>query len=174
MKKGFTLIELLIVIGIIAILMAIAIIAINPGRQFAKANNAKRWADVGAIANAISLKIVEERGDWGVSGNCEDLLSLTDGVTYPLAFDDGDPTVDEVDICDCLVPYYFGSMPLDPDPTGGLPPNETPPCSVIGDSSYYDTGYTISRGSEGRIKITAPLADDADGDGSPDIISVSR
>ena len=47
-KKGFTLIELLVVIGILAVLLTIVLIAINPGRQFAQANNTKRRSDVNA------------------------------------------------------------------------------------------------------------------------------
>ena len=43
-KKGFTLIEILVVIGIMAVLATIVIIAINPAKQFAQARNADRTA----------------------------------------------------------------------------------------------------------------------------------
>ena len=37
-QSGFTLIEILVVIGLIAFLAAVVIIAINPARQFARAH----------------------------------------------------------------------------------------------------------------------------------------
>lgn len=145
---GFTLIELLIVIGIIAVLMAIAIVAINPARQFAKANDAKRWGDVSAIANAISIKIVDEKGGWNVTGNCENLLAFT-STDIALAWDGTGADATAFDICDCLVPDYLGSMPL--DPSDGVTP-DTLPCGA----ASYDTGYEISRNAAGRITISAP------------------
>ena len=61
-QKGFTLIEILVVIGIIAVLAAIVIIAINPARQFAQARDAKRTSDVSAISNAIGQYISDNKG----------------------------------------------------------------------------------------------------------------
>ncbi len=52
-KKGFTLIELLIVIGIIAILAGIVLVAVNPAQQFGKANDSERKSEIGTILSAI-------------------------------------------------------------------------------------------------------------------------
>jgi prepilin-type N-terminal cleavage/methylation domain-containing protein len=55
-RKGFTLIELVVVIGILAVLLTIVLVAINPARQFKQANDTKRRSDVNAILNAVLLQ----------------------------------------------------------------------------------------------------------------------
>ncbi len=93
-NKGFTLIELLIVIGIIAILAAAVIIAINPGQQFAQARDATRKSHVNSIKKAIlsyqidnlgSLRNIELQSTFKEicntneieSAECEDLIDLS-------------------------------------------------------------------------------------------------
>src|SRR4030042_864409 len=61
-QKGFTLIEILVVIGIIAILAAVVLIAINPAKQFAQARNSQRTSNVNAILNAIGQRMTDNKG----------------------------------------------------------------------------------------------------------------
>jgi prepilin-type N-terminal cleavage/methylation domain-containing protein len=136
--KGFTLIELLVVIGIIVILMTAALVAINPFKQFAMANNASRWSGVTTTMNAISQAMVDGKGDFKCTPtgaavtNCPatgDTVPITtakvmaDSTTHPTGYD----------ICSCLVSTgnYMGTMPFDPQN------GKWSTCSS------YDTDYTI-------------------------------
>lgn len=61
-SKGFTLIELLIVIAVMAILMAVVFVALNPLARFEDTRNSRRWTDVNAIISAIKLHQVDNQG----------------------------------------------------------------------------------------------------------------
>lgn len=107
--KSFTLIELLIVIGIIAIIAAAVIIAINPGKQFQQARNAARWSHLNAIANGVYGYVIDN-GTWP-SGCPPTCTGVSTGgpcasTTCPFA------TVTTA--CTALVPTYLPSIPVDP------------------------------------------------------------
>jgi prepilin-type N-terminal cleavage/methylation domain-containing protein len=104
-NKGFTLIEILVVIGIIAVLATIVIIAINPARQFAQARDTQRVSNVNSILNAIGQRIADNKGVFE-GGTCP---------TLPTA----PTTASTTALSDCLVPLYLTVIPIDPKPDQG-------------------------------------------------------
>jgi type IV pilus assembly protein PilA len=142
-NQGFTLIEILVVIGIIAVLAAVVLIAINPARQFAQANNSQRTSNTNAILNAVGQFMADNAG------------VLPDGIP------DGDPAVDadwgDIDdalgtFCEDLVPTYMPALPADPDAA-----NEA---VSVDDCDDYETLYEIIRDEDTqRVSVRAPGAE---------------
>ncbi len=157
-KKGFTLIELLIVVGILAVLIGAIAAAINPGKQFAVANNTRRWADNMNIMNAISQNIIDNQGIFATSSaECGgDIPTTTMAIKKTGGYD----------LCGCIVPYYIGNLAV--DPTDGSPAGGVSDCTAD-----YDTAYNIVYNTTtGRITISAPKAQSENG--SPPTISITR
>jgi type II secretory pathway pseudopilin PulG len=133
LRGGFTLLELLIIIGIIAILISVAIVAINPARQFAKANNARRTHDLKQVISAIQQNMIDNKGPFlCVAGDIIDAPGEAIMRSPTTTFEVSDPTKPVYDICDCLVPTYLPVMPVDPQRGG------------YNSCSDYNTEYTIS------------------------------
>lgn len=138
-QRGFTLIEILVVIGIIAVLAAIVIIAINPARQFAQARDTQRNSNLNAILNAVGQRIADNKGIFnglvilrdGTKKLCPSLDTATTSIINTLASD-------TVSGFDCLVPTYISALPVDPSVTSGT-----------------DTGYAIRKSDDGRIHVMA-------------------
>lgn len=132
-SKGFTLIEILVVIGIIAILAAVVLVAINPARQFAQARDAQRSSNLNTILNAVGQRMADNKGIFNGVG--------IDGKTCP-TLPSGSTVIDNaagsgIDLS-CLAPTYVPSLPLDPS-------NPTAP----------SIGYNIYQDANGRIHVLA-------------------
>ena len=133
-RQGFTLIELLLVIGIIAILAAIVIVAINPTKQLGDARNAQRRSDVNTILNAVYQYSIDNNGNLpgtittsataicksGVNVDCTGLINLN-----------------------ALTGSYIVALPADPQTATAL-----------------STNYTVMKDSTSkRVTVAAPGAE---------------
>ncbi|MFO0703965.1 MAG: type II secretion system protein [Patescibacteria group bacterium] len=130
--KAFTLVELLVVIGIVGILLAITLVAINPSRQFAQANNRKRQSDVTTILNAITQYGVDRKGEYpSIISSTPQFLANTGA-----------------DLCSLLVPDYVAALPTDPQLGGGV--------TISNCTASYNTYYQVQLEAGGRITVIAP------------------
>ena len=68
-NRGFTLIELIITISILAILVTILVVAINPAEQLARSRDSKRVADLDALKSSINLYLATATGTINLDGN---------------------------------------------------------------------------------------------------------
>jgi type IV pilus assembly protein PilA len=137
-REGFTLLELLVVIGIIAILAGIVIVALNPARQFSQARNATRSNDVRQILNSIHQNRIDNNGVWTCAAGA-----------LPVAATNMGSAVGSYDICGCIVPTYIPSLPLDPQNGTG----------ATNCSAAYDTQYNVVQDAAGRVTVSAPDAE---------------
>ena len=134
-RHGFTLIELLLVIGIIAILASVVIVAINPTKQLASARNAQRAVNVNTILNAVYQYALDNAGILPPSITttatkiCKSgaNISCNNGVTLNL-----------------LTGSYIVSLPIDPQVA----------------ATATGTNYTILKNpTTSRITVAAPGAE---------------
>lgn len=141
--SGFTLIELLVVIGIIGILAAIVLVAVNPGRQFAQARDAQRRADLLGITNSIYQFAAEHNGNLPDTDSDPNVNSFPSTATCigsgGSCFNLGAAGVAEsTPVGTPVVPTYIAAIPKDPS---------------LG--SDANTAYTVYRDSNGRLVATA-------------------
>jgi type IV pilus assembly protein PilA len=138
-KKGFTLIEILIVIGLIAVLAGVLIVALNPARQFSQARNAQRWNNIDTIMGAIVANTTDNRGTFTCAAGA-----------IPTTATNMSSTAGDYNIGPCLVSTYAAQLPVDPSTAGAQWTSVTD----------YNTGYTVMRdATSGRITVAAPGAE---------------
>lgn len=142
-KRGFTLVELLIIIGIISILFAVILVAVDPARRFSEARDAVRRQDVRNILEAAVEYMADNRGNYPTNldsltssvqvlgtcangagiGGCAGISLITDACG---------------DLSGSLVETYLASIPFDPS-TG----------------SAGKTRYYINKTTGNRIEVGA-------------------
>lgn len=134
-KKGFTLIEILLVVGIIAILAAIVIIAVNPTKQLADARNAQRRVDINTILNAVYQYTVDNNG----------VIPATITATASAICKTGGTCAGLIDLSVLTAnEKYLTSIPFDPST-----------------ATVNSTGYNINKSANGRITVAAPGAENS-------------
>jgi len=140
-KQGFTLVELLVVIGIIVILFAVVLVAVDPAKRLQQARDAVRRMDVRDSLEAVQEFIVDNDGD-APAGVDTDAATFEQIGTAGTGCDSGcSAQTTEVacaDLTSDLVDTYLSEIPKDPS-TG----------------TDAETDYYININAAGRVEIGA-------------------
>lgn len=139
-NRGFTLLEILLVMGAIAILAGIVILAINPAKQLADARNIQRRADVNTILSAVYQYVIDNNGILPAS-----ITALSPDTLVEICISNGVATCTGlVDISVLTASEkYIVAMPRDPNGT----------CATNG------VCYEIARSANNRLTVSAPDAE---------------
>lgn len=149
-QSGFTLIELLVVVGILGVLMAITIVALNPAKHFIDTRNASRMAGANTILDAIYEYEASNGGK--LPGSMNGTTGTVTTSAKPIA---GPASGSVIDLCD-IAPTYLADLPIDPS-TGTVTGGATP-CNAS--TTAFDTKYTIlTNATANRLTVNAPSAE---------------
>ncbi len=133
---GFTLLEILLVVGIIAILAGIVILAINPGKQLATVRNLQRKSNLAEINKALYQYYISNSSyPVGVTTTLLEICN-TGATSTGHSLD----CTNKADLSS-LVPTYLVSIPTDPLMTG------------------TSTRYKVMKDPGNKIVLTAPQAE---------------
>lgn len=138
-KQGFTLIEILLVIGIIAVLATVVVVALDPAKRFADAKDARRLSDIQSILSAVQQHIVDNKGTLPSGLDSTERQIGTAGSGCSISGNCG-VTVDScIDMSGELsLGHYLKSLPFDPNVT-----------------SESTTHYSIQVDSNNIVTVTA-------------------
>jgi len=133
-RPGLTLIELLLVVGILAILASIVIIALNPPSGMPESRDVQRHKDVRDILNAVYLYAADKD---------ELPAGIPTGTPGEICKENEDCSrIEDAVHLDILVDEYLDTIPMDP----GLPSDD-------------GTDYFIILAENGELTVSAPEAE---------------
>lgn len=150
-KQGFTLIEILLVIGIIAVLATVVIVALDPAKRFADARNARRTSDIQSILSAVHQYVIDNKGEFpaDLTNTEKQIGTATSGCEVSAGGCSVSGSGDCIDLSS--LEKYLKTTPFDPQ---------------NGYSSY--TEYSIVKDDNGIVTVRACQAE------NEEEISVSR
>ena len=145
---GFTLLEILLVVGIIALLAGIVIVAINPAKQLATVRNTERRSDIKQINDALVQYYIDNfRYPEGV----DTLKEICDTEALASSSVPSGLCTNLVNLSD-LVPTYLTAIPKDPQgPVTALLP--------VANAATNGTGYDVMKTASGNIGVVAERAE---------------
>lgn len=141
-ERGFTLVELLVVIGIIVILFAVILVAIDPAQRLQQARDAVRQQDTRDLLEAIQLYIVDNDGDTSGldidsdAGTYEQIGTAATGCDTGCTAQTTEAAC--ADLTSDLVDTYLASIPLDPS-----------------SGTAAETDYYVNINAAGRVIVGA-------------------
>ena len=157
-RSGFTLVELLLAMGIMGIIVAITVTAINPAKQMGDARNTQRKFDVNTILNGLGQYSIDNGGRFHpqtIDG--DDLIEACKVSATPKKLctaevvhgtgpnECGDPTASCVWSLH-LRGRYIADIPNDPldDETS---------------TEQHRVDYEVSSSAPGRLRVDSPLSE---------------
>ena len=132
---GFTLLEILLVVGAIAIIAGIVILAINPSKQLADTRNAQRRVDVNTVLNGIYQYAIDNNGTLPAAITTTSTAICKTGGTCTGLIDLSVLTTSGT---------YLVAMPADPTA-----------------ATANSTAYNVSKNANGRVTVNAPSAENS-------------
>jgi type IV pilus assembly protein PilA len=135
-NHGFTLLEILLVVGIIAILAGIVIVALNPTKQFSQVRNTQRKANLSELNKALYQYYIDH------SHYPTSLTTTLTEICATGATSTGHSLncTNRTDLS-YLVPTYLVAIPTDPQATG------------------TSTGYLVAKNTANKVYLKADNAE---------------
>ncbi len=129
-------------VSIIAVLIGIFLINVNPAGNLSNSRNFQRQAQLNLILNAISQNIADNNGTFSCSNGVIPTATTTMAATTSIS--------GAYHIAPCLVPIYIDSLPFDIGSASA---------KWVSTSSYRSAYSILRNATTGRITVLAPYSE---------------